>query len=259
MGGVGDQIRARLVGDLAEEGIVDVAGVGGGPAHDRLGPVSPGQRADLLVIDEPGLRVHPVGDEVEPAAGEVGRRPVREMAAVGQAQRQDGVAGPEQGGVGRQHRGGTRVGLDVGVFGIEQRPGPVHGDPLGEVDDLAAAVVPGPGIALRVLVGERRAERGQHGGRGEVLGGDQLERRRLPLRFPEQDLGQLGVLPAQDIGLGDTGDRHDALRASTVTYVQCRPGLGGARGRYALARTPVRAVPTGGRSPAAFRRVWAPR
>jgi hypothetical protein len=54
------------------------------------------------------------------------------------------------------------VGLHIGVLRPEQRLGPVDGDALGDVHDLAAAVVPGPGIALRVLVGERRPERRQH-------------------------------------------------------------------------------------------------
>ncbi len=131
----------------------------------------------------------------------MGGRTVGEMAAVGQAEGEDGVAGAQQGRVGGQHGRRARVRLDVGVLGAEQPLGAVNGDPLGDVDDLAAAVVPGAGIALGVLVGERRAERGQHGRRGEVLGGDQLQGARLPLPFPEQDLRQLGILPTQDIGL----------------------------------------------------------
>ena len=91
------------------------------------------------------------------------------------------------------------MGLDVGVRGAEEGLGPVDGDALGDVDDLAAAVVAGAGVALGVLVGEGRAERGQHGGRGEVLGGDQLERVACRSSLPEQHLGELGVLPAQDI------------------------------------------------------------
>lgn len=213
MGGVGDEIRAHLVGDLAEVGVVDVPGVGDGTAHDRLGPMGAGEGADLLVVDDPGLGVDAVGDEVEPAAGEVGGRAVGEVAAVGQAEGEDGVAGAQKGGVGGQDRRRAGVGLHVGVLGAEQGLRPLHGEPLGDVDDLAAAVVTGARIALGVLVGQRRAEGGQDGRRAEVLGGDELERRRLPVELPEQDLGQLGVLPREDVGgLGRMGDRHGGLR-----------------------------------------------
>lgn len=234
MGGVRDEVGARLVGDLTEGGVVHVPGIGDGTADDGFGAMRTGEGAHLLVVDEPALRVHPVGDEVEPAPGEVGGRPVGEMAAVGQPEGEDGVTGAQEGGVGGQNGRRPAVGLDVGVFGPEERPGPFHGDAFGDVDDLAAAVVPGAGIPLGVLVGQRRAERGQHGRRGEVLGGDQLERRRLPFDLPEQHLGKLGVLPAQylnsDIALKGTRDRHGGLRTSTVTYVQCRPGRAGAPG-----------------------------
>ncbi len=107
-----------------------------------------------------------------------------------------------------------RVGLHVGVLGAEERLGPVDGDPLGDVDDLAAAVVAGAGIPLGVLVRERRPERGQHGRRGEVLGRDQLQRRRLPLQLPDQDLGELRVLPTQNIRFQRLCDRHGGLRTS---------------------------------------------
>src|SRR5690606_30179225 len=105
--GVGDQVGADLVGDLAEEAVVDVARVGDGAAHDRLGPVREGEGADLVVVDQAALRVHAVADEAEPAAGEVRGRPVGEVAAVRQAQGEDGVAGAQQGGVGGQDGGGA--------------------------------------------------------------------------------------------------------------------------------------------------------
>ncbi len=83
---------------------------------------------------------------------------------MGQAEGEDGVAGAQQRGVGGQHGGGAGVGLHVGVLGAEEGPGALDGQPLGDVHDLAAAVVPGARIALGVLVGQRGAEGGQHRG-----------------------------------------------------------------------------------------------
>ncbi len=153
--GVRDEVGAHLVGDVAEGGVVEVAGVGDGAADDRLGPAGAGQGAHLVVVDQPGLRVHAVADEVEPAAGEVRGRTVGEVSAVGQAEGEDGVAGAQEGGVGGQHGGGAGVGLHVGVLGAEEALGAFDGQPLGDVDDLAAAVVTGGRVTLGVLVGER--------------------------------------------------------------------------------------------------------
>ena len=59
------------------------------------------------------------------------------------------------------------------------------------VDDLVAPVVAAAGVTLRVLVGQDRARGGQHRGRGEVLGRDQLQRRLLTGRVP----GRAGLRP----------------------------------------------------------------
>lgn len=224
MRGVGDEVGAHVVGDVAEGRVVDVPGIGDRAADDRLRAVGAGQRADLVVVDEARLRVDAVGHEVEPAAREVRGRAVGEVAAVREPHREDGVAGAQQGGVRGEDRRGAGVGLHIGVLGAEERPGPVDGDPLGHVDELAAAVVAGAGVALGVLVGERGAEGREDGRRREVLGGDQLQRRGLPGRLAEDDLGDLGVLPTQHVEAGVrvrrtggglfSGDRHLGLRAS---------------------------------------------
>ncbi|GFN07168.1 hypothetical protein Smic_57240 [Streptomyces microflavus] len=122
--------------------------------------------------------------------------------------------------------------LDVGVFGAEEGGGAAYGDALGGVRVLAAAVVAGARVPLGVLVGERGAEGGQDRGRGEVLGGDQLEGGGLPVPLRDQDPGDLRVLAEQraevlgevvrrgrrGCGCGGRGDRHGTA-----------PGLGGAR------------------------------
>ena len=76
---------------------------------------------------------------------------------------------------------GARVRLHVDVLGAEELLGPVDGELLGDVDELAAAVVALARIALGVLVGEHRALAVEDRLRHEVLGGDHLERRLLAL------------------------------------------------------------------------------
>ena len=80
-----------------------------------FGPVLLGEALDLGHVDQAGLVVDVVGDHVVELAGEVDLHAVGQVAAVGQVQAQDRVAGLEQ----REHRGrvglGARVRLDVGV------------------------------------------------------------------------------------------------------------------------------------------------
>lgn len=59
VGGVHDQVRPDLVGDLPEHRVVGVAGVGDGAADDGLGAAGAGQGAQAGVVDEPGVRVDP--------------------------------------------------------------------------------------------------------------------------------------------------------------------------------------------------------
>ena len=98
-----------------------------------------------------------------------------EVAAVGQAHAQNGIAGITQG---QEHRGiglGTRVGLHVGVVRAKQGLGPLDRQILSLVHILAAAVVALAGVTFRVLVGQRGALGLHHAGAGVVLRGDQLD------------------------------------------------------------------------------------
>ena len=107
-------------------------------------------------------RADVVGDDVVQLAGEVQPHAVGEVAAVGEVEAEDGVAGLEQ----RGHRRGVglraRVRLHVGVLGAEQRLDPVDRQLLDDVDVLAAAVVAAARVALGVLVGQHRALRLHH-------------------------------------------------------------------------------------------------
>jgi hypothetical protein len=125
---------------------------------------------------------------------------VGEVAAVGEGQAHDLVAGldhrGERGGVGL----GAGVGLHIGELRAEQFLHAGDGQVLGDVDVLAAAVVAAARVALGILVRQDRALGFEHGAGGEVLGGDHLEGVALPGQFIAQDrrnlrvdLGQRGV------------------------------------------------------------------
>ena len=92
----------------------------------------------------------------------------------------------------------ARVRLHVRVLGAEQLLGAVDRELLGDVDELAAAVVALAGVALGVLVREHRALAVEHRLRHEVLRRDHLERRLLAPQLVLEDLGDLGV----DVGDG---------------------------------------------------------
>ena len=134
--------RAPTSSAMARSGYgVDDPGVGGGAGHDGLGPVLPGQVADLVVVEALVALADPVGHEVVEPAAEVHRRAVGEVAALVEAHAEDGVARLEQGQVGGHVGVGAGVGLDVGVVGAEQGLGPVAGQLLDLVDHVVAAVV----------------------------------------------------------------------------------------------------------------------
>ena len=201
MGGVEHEARPHRVGDLTEGHRVDDAGVGGRTGHDQAGTFAPGHFGHLVEVDGlprlvgvVGRGGDAVGDEPPHLGGDAGRRPVGQMAAVVEPHGQDGVARLEEGLVDGQIGGGPGMGLHVGVLGPEQGRAPPAGQVLDLVDDLVSPVVTPTRIALGVLVGEDGPGGGQHGRRGEVLRGDELQGGRLAHRLVVQEVEQLGVL-----------------------------------------------------------------
>ncbi len=190
---VDPELRADLVRDRAERGEVELPRVGGPAGDDHRRPVLEGGVAHAVHVDAERLRVDPVGDGVVELPREVQLHAVRQVAAVGELEPEDRVAGLREGGEHRGVRGGAGVGLHVGEAGVEQRLGAGDRQLLRDVDDLAAAVVAAAGVALRVLVREHAAGRGEHGAGHEVLARDHLERGALALQLVVQDGGDLRI------------------------------------------------------------------
>ena len=97
------------------------------------------------------------------------------MAAVGQVEAQHRVARLQRGEINGRVRLRAAVGLHVGEFGAEQLLGPVDGQLLHDVDELAAAVVPPARIALGIFVRQHAAGGLHHGRARVVLAGDHLQ------------------------------------------------------------------------------------
>jgi hypothetical protein len=115
------------------------------------------------------------------------------MAAVGQLEPHDGLAGLEDRQVGSHVGLRAAVRLHVGVLGGEQLERPVNSQLLDLIDDLTAAVVPPAGISLGILVGEHRPHRLQYRPGDEVLAGDQLETVLLPLDLARDQPADGGI------------------------------------------------------------------
>ena len=92
----------------------------------------------------------------------------------------------------------ARVRLHVGVVGAEERLGARDGQRLGDVHELAAAVVALAGIALGVLVREHRAGGLENRAAHEVLRRDQLEALVLPLLLVANRLRDSGSVSASE-------------------------------------------------------------
>jgi hypothetical protein len=205
--GVHHEDRADLVGHRPERREVDQPRDGRAATDDHPRAVLEGQVADLVVVDVLGGRRDAVVDGVEPLAGEGDLGAVGEVAAVRQAHGQHRLARLDERAVGGQVRAGPGVRLQVGVLRAEQLLGPLDADRLGLVDLAAAAVVAASGVALGVLVRQGRAECGEHGGRGEVLAGDQLQTTPQPVQLGEQHSRDLRVL-LLELGKVGTPEGH---------------------------------------------------
>ena len=127
-------------------------------------------------------------------AREVDRRAVGQVAALVEAEAEHRVARLQERVVDGHVRLRAGVRLHVDVLGAEELLRAIARQVLGNVDDLAAAVVAPARVALGVLAGEDAAHRLEHREARVVLGGDQLQVGARALLLVAHDLRDLGIL-----------------------------------------------------------------
>ncbi len=209
VGDVGHEVSAHLTCNLAEGREVDGAGVRTRAAHDELGLVGKCELPHGIHV-EVAIVAELVVDRVVQLTGAVHGRAVGEVAAMGEVEAEEGVAGFEQCEEDRAVGLGARVRLDVyaerAAFDGEELAGTLAGDVLGNVDELAAPVVAPTGQAFGVLVGERTAHRFENSQRRVVLRCDELEVGALT--------GDFGDHGGVDFGIGSKQRwEHEPLHA----------------------------------------------
>ncbi len=139
------------------------------------------------------LLIDAVVDDLVEAPREIGGAAVGEMPAVGEVHAQDRVPRLQDGEVDGHVGLGARVRLDVRVVGPEELLGPLDGERLDDVDELAAVVVSLARVSLGVLVGHDASLGLEDRLVDEVLRRDELQLSGLSLRFLQDGGRHLGI------------------------------------------------------------------
>ncbi len=158
-----------------------------------------GAAGDLVHVDELVVLAHGVVLGPKPLARHVDVRAVGQMPAGGEVEAQKRVAGLQQRQKHRLVHLAAGIRLDVGEAAIEQFFGPLDRQALGDVDELAAAVIAPAGIALGIFVGHHRALRLEDGAGDDVFRRDELDLVALAPEFLVDRAGDFGI------GLGEGG------------------------------------------------------
>ena len=208
VGHVDHEKRADFVGDVAHAGEVELAGVGAAAADDNFWFFTEGDGFELVVVDGFCVAANLIADDAVELAGEVEFVAVGEVAAVGEVEAEDAVAGLEKGHVGGGVGLGAGVGLHVDVLGAEELFGAIAGEVFDDVGELTAAVVALAGVAFGVFIGENGACGLEDGATDEVFRRDHFETLVLA--------GDLVLDLLENFGVGSgegsvEADRHEGI------------------------------------------------
>ena len=180
---VDHQPGADGVGDLAEALPVPYPGIGGAAGQDQLRSHLMGLALDGVHVEQMVVLAHAIGDDLEPFAAHVDRRAMRQVAARVQVEAHEGVARLQQGEEHRLVHLAAGIRLHICEVAGKQLLRPFDRQLLGDVDELAAAIVALARIALGIFVGHDRALRLQDGAADDVFGSDQLDLVALAAEF----------------------------------------------------------------------------
>ena len=205
---VDQQIGADAVGDLAKALEIPGPRIGRAAGDDQLGPHLLGLFGDRIHVDELVFAAHGVMRGLEPLAGHVDRRAVGEMAAGGEIETHEGIAGLQQRQKHRLIHLAAGIGLHVGEAGAEQLLGALDRERLHHVHPFAAAVVAIARIAFGIFVGQHRALRFQHRAADDVFRRDQLDLVALAAEFAADSSGDVRI------GLGQGRGKERVGRGS---------------------------------------------
>ena len=126
------------------------------------------QPCNKAVIDHPGFDIDSVLNRIEQLAREVDRASVGEVPALVQTHAENCIARIEQSMIRGRVGLGAGMGLNVCISRPEQFFGAFPGQLLCLVDKFATAVIPLPGIAFCILVGQHRTL-GLHNPRAGII------------------------------------------------------------------------------------------
>jgi hypothetical protein len=109
---------------------------------------------DLVHVDALVLAPHAIGHRLEPFARHVDRRPMSQMPTGRQIEPHEGVAGLHQRKENFRVSRSAGMRLHIGELAAEQSGRPLDRQPLGNIHELAAAVVALARQTFGIFVGE---------------------------------------------------------------------------------------------------------
>src|SRR5208337_5091328 len=178
-----EEIGADLIRYRPESGKIPMARIAGAASDDELWLVLLGEPRHRVHVDTVVVWPNPVGDRLEPAAGEIDMRAMRQMAARGEIESHEGITRLQQSEKHGLVRLAAGIRLHIGKFAVEETGDTLDSQVFGDIDELAAAVIAPARIALRIFVGQNRSLRFEDGFRDDVLGSDQLDFMALAAEF----------------------------------------------------------------------------
>ena len=206
VGHVDEKARTDRVRDLAHAAEIDHPRIGRAARDQHFGPVLVRELLDVIVVDAMIVAAHAIGHDLEPLARHVDRRAVGQVAAGGEIEPHEGIAGLHQRHEGRRIGGGAGMRLHVCEFTSEKPGNPFNREVFRDIHVLAAAVVALARQALGILVGEDGALGFEHRAADDIFRRNQLDLIALATEFEADGLGDLRIgLPQrggeQGIGL----------------------------------------------------------